>query len=281
LAWLGGFVGASLLVMALYATGYLVPVRDLMLRGMTPVQAQLARWVGDASAISSTLRDLRTLRQRNAELESQVNGLIIESVQLKEIEAENVNLRRLLNFAEQHPLVEFRGAQIAARIIGRDPGDLASYVLIDLGRDQGMREGMPVVTERGLVGRISRANSSSSQILLLTDPASAVNALIESSRLTGIVQGQVGGGLVMDYIPQDAEVTPGEIVITSGLGGVFPRNLVIGQVMTVSRRDYDMFQRAVVRPSVDFDQLEQVLVVTNFVPVEGSENSPGSPSGPS
>ena len=274
LAWLGSFVALCLLVIGLYGMGYLAPARDLILRGVIPVQEGLAAFTHQLGTMASTVRDLRTLRQRNAELEARINQLIIENVQLKEVEAENANLRRLLNFAQRNPFLEFRGAEVVARVIGRDPTNLFNYLLIDLGSEHGIREGMPVVTERGLVGRISRVNRTTSQVLLLTDPSSAVNALIQSSRLTGLVEGQPGGELIMRYIPQDAEVTPGEIVITSGLGGHFPRNLVIGQVTAVYRRDYEMFQQAVVRPSVDFNQLEQVLVITNFVPIEGVEELP-------
>ncbi len=274
LAWLGGFIGLSLLVMGLYAMGYLVPARDFILRGLVPVQGALTSFTNEVTSAATTLRDLRTLRQRNAELEARINRLIIENVQLKEIEAENANLRQLLHFAQRNPFLEFRGAEVVARVIGRDPTNLFNYLLIDLGSEHGIREGMPVVTERGLVGRISRVNRTTSQVLLLTDPSSAVNALIQSSRLTGLVEGQPGGELIMKYIPQDAAVSPGEIVITSGLGGHFPRNLVIGQITAVYHRDYEMFQKAVVRPSVDFNKLEQVLVITNFVPMEGVEDLP-------
>ncbi len=274
LAWLGGFVILCLLTMGLYATGYLEPAQDIVLQGLAPAQEGISDAADQIGVIVATVRDLRTLRQRNAELEARVNQLIIENVQLKELEAENANLRKLLHFAQKHPFLEFRGAEIVARVIGRDPTNLSNYLLINLGREHGIREGMPVVTERGLVGRISRVNNTTSQVLLLTDPASAVNALIQSSRLTGLVEGQAGGGLIMNYIPQDAVVTPGEIVITSGLGGHFPRNLVIGQITAVHQRDYEMFQKAVVRPSVDFNQIEQVLVITNFVPIEGIEELP-------
>ncbi|MCD6289701.1 MAG: rod shape-determining protein MreC [Anaerolineae bacterium] len=272
LAWLGGFVGLSLLVMGLYAAGYLRPARELVLQGLAPLQGVITSVDEQVGAAVKTVRDLRTLRQRNAELERLVDSLVVENVQLKEIEAENANLRKLLHFAQRHPFLEFRGAEVVARVISRDPTNLSNYLLINLGREHGIREGMPVVTERGLVGRISQVNKTTSQVLLITDPASAVNALIQSSRLTGLVEGQAGGGLVMNYIPQDATVTPGEIVITSGLGGNFPRNLVIGQITAVHQRDYEMFQKAVVHPSVDFNQLEQVLVITNFVPIEGVED---------
>ena len=259
----------------LYVAGYLTPAREFLLRALAPVQTTVSSLASQVEDVTSTARDLRTLRERNAELQKNIDSLIIENVQLNEIEAENANLRRLLNFAQRHPFFEFRGAEVVARVIGSDPGNLSDYLLISLGKDHGMKEGMPVVTERGLVGRIEHVFGTSSQVLLLTDPASAVNALIQSSCLTGMVQGQVGGGLEIDYIPQDATVTPGEIVVTSGLGGSFPRNLVIGQITHVYQQDYEMFQRAVVRPSVNFDQLEQVLVITDYIPTEGIEDSVG------
>jgi rod shape-determining protein MreC len=275
LAWLAGFVTLCLLMIQLSAMGYLAPAQEIAWRGLAPVQGWLSGLASSLNSTVSFVRDLRTLRQRNAELESQVNRLLIENVQLKEVEAENANLRRLLQFAETHPFLEFRGAEVVARVIGQDPIQLSNYLMIDLGQEHGVHEGMPVVTERGLVGRITQAGRTSSWVLLITDPASAVSALLQSSRLTGIVQGQAGGGLVMEYIPQDAVVTPGEIVITSGLGGRFPRGLVIGQITSVYRRDYEMFQKALVRPSVDFDRLEQVLVITNFVPIADLDEEAG------
>lgn len=280
LRWLAAFLALGLLLIGLQTLGYLTPARDLLVDALTPAQAGLTSLASQASSIAATLHDLQTLRQRNAELEVEVNRLLVENVQLKEIEAENANLRRLLAFAEQHPFFQYRGAQVVARVIGRDPNNLANFIAIDLGRKQGVREGMPVITERGLVGRISHVSRTSSQVMLIIDPASAVNGMIQSSRLTGVVQGQVGGGLVIDYIPQDAKVLPGEIVITSGLGGQFPRDLVVGQVIAVRQRDYEMFQQAIVRPSVDFGRIEQVLVITDFIPIaeeEAAETPPESP----
>lgn len=271
LAWLAAFLAMGILIMAANGLGYLAPVQDLLLRGLAPVQGFISEATSRVAEVVNTARDLQTLRARNEALQREVDRLTIENVQLKEVETENANLRRLLDFAQRHPFLEFRGAEVVARVIGRSPNNFAGYLLIDLGSEDGIREGMPVVTERGLVGRISQVYSTTSRVLLLTDPSSAVNALIQTSRLVGLVEGQPGGELIMSYIPQDAEVIPGEIVITSGLGGEFPRNLVIGQITNVYQRDYEMFQRAVVRPSVNFGRLEQVLVITNFVPLEGVE----------
>jgi len=125
-----------------------------------------------------------------------------------------------------------------------------------------------VVTEQGLVGRISEVNNVTSKVLLITDPSSAVNAILQSSRLNGIIQGTPNGDLIMDFIPQGPVFSVGEVVLTSGMGVRFPRGIPIGQVIERRQRDIDIFQQAVVRPSIDFSSLELVAIVTNFDPQE-------------
>jgi len=104
------------------------------------------------------------------------------------------------------------------------------------------------------------------EVLLLIDPSSAVNARVQNSRITGIVRGSIDGGLVMERLPQGEKVSPGDIVLTSGMGGQFPDKLVVGQITEVLQRDLDMFQSARIRPTVDFGKLETVLVITAFTP---------------
>jgi rod shape-determining protein MreC len=117
------------------------------------------------------------------------------------------------------------------------------------------------------VGRISEAGDGWSRVLLITDVSSSVNALTQSTRASGLVQGQVDGSLVMRTIPQGDVVSVGDTVFTSGLGGNFPRQILIGQITEVERKDYELYQAAVVRPTVDFDHLEVVLIVTDFEPI--------------
>ena len=105
-------------------------------------------------------------------------------------------------------------------------------------------------------------------MLLISDPSSAVNAILQSSRLNGVVRGNPGGDLVMDYIQQGQTFEEGEIVLTSGLGGRFPKGIPIGQVVEIRQRDIDVFQQAIIRPTVDLSRLELVMVVTNFDPLE-------------
>jgi rod shape-determining protein MreC len=228
-----------------------------------------ARWVGSAKR---TVSHIRTLEKENRELRDLVNQLQIENVRMKEVEAENHSLRRLLNFAHANPTYAFRGAQVVGRVLGYDPDPFLQYIILDVGTSEDVDVGMPVVTDQGLVGRVAQAYSHTSKVLLITDPDSRVSGLLQTSRLTGIVRGQGGHrDLLMDYLPQGKTIAPGEIVITSGIGGSFPKNLVIGQVVKVDQKDYEMFQKAVVHPSVDFGRLETVLVITRFTPLMPQE----------
>jgi rod shape-determining protein MreC len=127
---------------------------------------------------------------------------------------------------------------------------------------------MPVITDRGLVGRVVAVGPNVAEVLMLIDPASAGNARVQNSRVTGIVRGHIDSGLLMERIPQGETISPGDIVLTSGLGGNFPDKLVIGQITEVLQRDSDMFHRARIRPTVDFGKLEEVMVIVTFTPTD-------------
>jgi len=267
-------IAFTLLTLVLHEVGYLQPAEDIVLRVVTPVQRWLSSRASGIGEMVQTLRDLRTLRDENAGLRLENEALIIENVQLKEAEAENQRLRGLLDFASTNPTLDYRGGEVVGRVIGRDPSAYLDFIIIDLGERHGVGQGMPVVTERGLVGRITEVHDTSSEVLLITDVNSAVTALVQTSRATGVVRGLAGGDLLLDQIRQDVEVHEGEIVITSGLGRNLPKNLVIGQISEVIQRDYEMFQQARLRPTVDFHNLEQVLVITSFAPYNRLERLP-------
>jgi len=267
------FVLASLILIVLNEAGYLEPVEGVILRLISPLQARLATIVETSGGLFRAARDLRDLRQRNEELAEKYAQLLIENVALKEAAQENATLRYFFKFAQQHPGFQLVGGEVRTRVIGRDPSNFLRYLIIDAGETQGVKKGMTVIVPRGLVGRVQSVGSNWAKVLLITDPRSSVSTLIQASRATGQVQGQVGGDLVMKYISQEEIVSEGEIVLTSGLGGSFPKGLVIGQVIAVQQRDSDLFQRAMVRPTVDFDRLEMVLVVSAFEPVDMAEES--------
>ena len=265
-------VGIALLVLS--TSGFLAPVEGAMNQAARPFLITFSSVGRQAGNVATSLKELRTLRSANRQLQTIVDTLTIDNLRLTEVEAENQRLRELLRFAQLNPIYDVRGGQVVARVINKGPSNYLNSITIDLGSEHGIEAGMPVVTERGLVGRILKVGPRTSSVLLITDPSSGVQAMIQRSRELGVVNGQAGEAPVMDYIPQGGDVTAGDVVITSGLGGNFPKNLVIGQVVEVSQKDYEMFQQGILRPTVNFDRLEFVLVITNFQPLPGQTEDP-------
>ncbi len=258
------FVSLAVVTLVLDRANRLQPAKDLVAQVTAPIQGVLAAATRRVTDLREFFIDVEECRAKNEDLQLLVDQLIIENVRLREAEIENVNLRAQLNFKQANPSFKL----LSAQVIGRDPSNLAGYLIIDRGREEGVAVGMPVLTDRGLVGRVTETAPHSSKILLITDPSSSVNALIQESRATGVVQGSVVQGLVMRYIQQTEEVKPGDLVLTSGLGGNFPTRLIVGQVTSVVKKDVELFQQAQIRPSVDFGRLEMVMVLTSFHPID-------------
>jgi rod shape-determining protein MreC len=259
---------AALLLMALQLTGQLQVLRSTISFVTSPAQLAttgIGKNVTDGIAF---FWQLGTLRQRTSELEEINASLRAELFRLNEVERENEQMRRLLAFSETRPGLQLRGAQIVSRVISQESTNFLEYIEIDLGTEDGIGVGMPVLTEQGLVGRISEVNNVTAKVLLIADPSSNVNAILQSSRLNGVIQGLPGGDLLMDFIPQGPVFSVGEVVLTSGIGRSFPRGIPIGRVVERRQRDIDIFQQAVVRPIIDFSQLELVAIVTNFNALE-------------
>ncbi len=254
----------AVLLLALQQTGRLGRIESLVTLVTAPGQSGLATLTNRLSESLTTLRNYRNLQKRVSELEQINHSLIVETLRLAEVERENQRLRELLAFAETRPGFELRGGQIIALAIGQNATNFLNYTMIDLGSYHGIEVGMPVVNEQGLVGRISSVTNTTSKVLLITDISSTVNAILQASRLTGIINGSPGSHPVMGFIPQGAEVGVGEAALTSGMGGNFPKGIPIGQVVEVRQRDVNVVQEAVVRPTVDFGRLEFVMVITNF-----------------
>jgi rod shape-determining protein MreC len=195
----------------------------------------------------------------------------LENVRLREIETEAALLRDLLNFTQPNPSYQVRGARVVGRKIAQEPSNLQKYITLDVGRASGIERNMPVITDRGLVGRVTEVGETWSRVLLIIDPQSTVNALTQSTRASGSIEGQADGSLIMRSIPQKDTVSVGDTVFTSGLGGNFPRQILIGQIVEADRKDYELYQSALVQPTVDFDHLEAVLIITDFEPIEETD----------
>jgi rod shape-determining protein MreC len=209
-------------------------------------------------------RDVLALRQRNADLEAEVARLQAQVVQLQNSVADADALAALVNFSRTNP----ENSYTAASVIGRDPSPFLRYLIIDKGSNDNLRRGMPVVTDQGLVGRVDAVISSAARVQLITDTASAVNIRLEKAKKEAVLIGTISGDLMLDLVPQDVALEAGDLVLTSGLGGGYPPDLIVGQVLNTRRQDADLFQQAVIQPIVDFAQLKIVLIITDFRPVD-------------
>ncbi|MCU0479584.1 MAG: rod shape-determining protein MreC [Anaerolineae bacterium] len=222
---------------------------------------QAARSIND---LFSNFSDNQTLRERNAELEEALARSQAELVELREIASDAARLAELLDYVSASDSQE----TLTAEVIGYDQNNLIRTIIINKGARDGVTLGMPVVTKQGLVGRIIDVTALAARVLLITDPSSSVSARLQTSRAQGTVQGRLTGNLRMGLIPLEASVEVGDVVLTSGLGGNFPPDIVIGQVTSVRQFEFELNQEAEVRSLVSFDTLEFVLVVTNFVPID-------------
>jgi rod shape-determining protein MreC len=191
----------------------------------------------------------RRLRYGNAVLNEQLNNY-------REGYMEGMRLRKLLNLKDG-----LTNQVVAARVIDRNRVSLFKTILIDKGTADGMRVGFPVLSEQGVVGRIIETAWHASQVLLLVDGNSNIDGMIQRSRAQGILQGAGSAGCNLKYISRVEEVLPGDVLLTAGLAGVFPKGLLLGVISGVSRKEEGLFQKIDVTPAVDFGRLEEVLAL--------------------
>ena len=255
-------LAAGLIAMAL--GGYLTPLSRVFLAPFISAQTWVATRYQAIQSLITAPADVAALRQQNAMLEAEVASLQVQVIELQQQVTEAQVLSTLVDYARSRP----ENRYIAAAVIARDPSPFMHYVIINRGSDDGLRRGMPVVTQQGLVGQVAAVTAGAARVQLINDPGSLINVLLQQSDAEASLAGQMTGEITVEMIPQDANVQAGDLVVTSGLGGNYPPNLVIGQVSTVRTLPYDLFQSASVQPAVDFARLEIVLVIINFRPVD-------------
>ncbi|HEU5316707.1 MAG TPA: rod shape-determining protein MreC [Chloroflexota bacterium] len=265
LMWLALFVVLSVGATVADSQRLLDGPRQLVLRVLAPVQAGVSRVGHSLSGVTSGWSEVSQLREENAALRRTVEELLQETVNLRAAELENRELREQLRYARANP----SRTLVPAEVIGLDSSALLGYATLNRGTEAGVQIGMTVQTTGGLIGRVVAGTATTSRVLLINHPSSAVNARIQNNPgATGQVLGQADGRLVMRYIPQAETVRVNDVVVTSGLGGAFPPNVPIGRVAHVETRDVDLFQRAVVEPFVNFGRLGHVIVDTGFLPTK-------------
>lgn len=251
-------------ILFLSLSGYLTPLFSFSVSPFISAQSWLAQRYLAFSDFFNSPRDMATLRAENAALNERVAMLQSEIVALQENLAQSEILYTLLDFARSNPEHEY----LAATVIGREISPYLQYIIIDKGSNDGLRHGMPVVTQQGLVGRIDALISDAARIQLITDANSVVNVKLQSAQVEGLVRGSVTGEISLDMVPVGAKVEIGDVLMTSGLGGTYPPNIFVGQILTMQSKENVLFQTGSVQPVVDFSSLSAVLVITNFDTVD-------------
>ena len=255
---------AAIGILVLAFSGVFTSVSRLIVSPITSIQTWVSQQYQGVQNFISASQDIREIRQQNTELESENARMQSQIVELQQQLVEYEILSALLEFARANPEHKY----IGAAVIGRDPSPFLNYFIINRGSDDGLRRGMPVVTQNGLAGRIVQVTASGARVSLITDPLTAINVRIEPSRSAAVLTGSITGDISLEQIPQDADVNPGNLILTSGLGGNYPPNIIVGQVTSVKSFENALFQSTSVQPVSDFSDLSIVLVITNFEPID-------------
>jgi rod shape-determining protein MreC len=263
-------VVAGLIIFAL--SGYMQPAIRVFLTPVIGIQEWISSRYAAIYDFVTVPRDVASLRARNEELEKEISSLQTRIIDLNQQLSEAEVLYALLGYQRDN----LQSKYITAAVIGRDPNPFMSYILIDQGSDNGLRRGMPVITDQGLVGRIDAVTATGARVQLITDASSVVNVQMDPDRGDAQIQGSLTGDISINMVSQDINLQVGDLVLTSGLGGSFPSGLLIGQVASVRSQVNELFQSATVQPVVDFTTLQAVLVVTDFKQVDVSPLIPTS-----
>lgn len=209
-----------------------------------------------ASAAWSRYVYLSGVSTENEQLKRRLARAEGDLASMSEVERENARLRELLRFSREAGV-----AGVAASIVGSDPSGWVRGLLINRGTLNGVDIGMAVVTPQGVVGQVVAASPDTARVLLINDHSSGVDALVQSTRVRGVLQGAGASGCELRFVTKDASIKPGDLVVTSGLDRVYPKGLVLGTVGSVSVAGPGLFQSVSVKPAVDAQRAEEVLVV--------------------
>ena len=203
-----------------------------------------------------SVREWPKLREQNRELEERLASLNTDLINARELKEENKRLQTLLDLKQKS---EFK--TIAARVIGRDPSHWSFFIMLNRGTKDGVREDAALLSLDGLVGKVVSAGPDSSRAILLTDRQSRVSALNQRTRDAGLVEGAGSPLLKMTFLDREADIQIGDLIVSSGLGGIYPKGVPIGRVQVVEEDENHLGLSAVIKPFVSFGKLEEVLCV--------------------
>ena len=286
--WAMAFVVVSLFCIIFFAARgrFQAPVSSQAVSLVLSPFQQATAWVAnEIHYATSAVWEVATLYEQNKMLRNEVEQLRGINLQANEALAENERLRKMIGYqqaARQFDLV-------AARVIGRESDTWSRMIVIDRGTMNGIANDMPVVTPQGLVGRVVEAGLNSSKVQLILDPRSSVGTIVQraQSRVTGIVQGDMDNPTMpqMVNIPKNADVVEGDVIVTSGFGGVYPKGIIVGLVSSLKNDAGGLLKIGVLEAAVDFQKLEDVLVITASreappEPIKPPQQTPGTETDP-
>jgi rod shape-determining protein MreC len=263
--WFSFVVAASLLFMAASRFGIFDPLEDSVLTVTGPAESALRDATDPLADFVTNLTDINRLSNDNRSLREANERLRVENARLAEAERDLHQLEQLSSVR--------RGSEndvlVPASVFLREPGNLRDMVAIDKGKSDGVAEGMVVLTSQGsLIGSVTDVLEHVAWVTLVTDQTSAVSAMVQSSRVQGVVAGGPDGTLTMEFVEETADVREGDMIVTSGIGGRHPQGELIGQVVEVESSPQELFKSVHVEPLADLSRLEDVLVLQSFLPLE-------------
>jgi len=242
------------------------PFEQIIVEVTAPFQRFIMKSVKFTEGLWLSYFDLLDLRNENVRLKRQVDTFRMENDRYRELVATHQRLRELLQFKNT-----IDWPVLAAQVIGRDPTGWFESVIIDKGKTSGLKVNMPVVNAVGVVGQLVSVSPNYAKVLLIIDQNSAVDCLIQRSREKGIVKGLSPNTCKLDYVVKTGDVAPGDLVVSSGVGGAYPKGLPVGEVVEVKDIPWELFKDIKVRPMVDFAKLEELLVILKEGPQLGRQ----------
>ncbi len=240
-------------------SGYMAKAIDVLIKPLIGAETWFGGRIDTLSSLFVSPEQALALQEENNMLKKQIAELQTEVIELQQTVKEADVLYALLGFARGRPEETY----IPATVIGTDPSPFLKYVLIDQGSDDGVRYGMPVVTDKGLVGRIEAVTASAARVKLITDSTSMINGTILEAETECVIQGSVTGDVTVEMVSQDANLASGQVIQTSGLGGEYPAGVIVGQILNV-KNESGTFLSASIQTAEDFSSLGAVLVVASF-----------------
>ena len=286
--WAMLFVVVSLFCIIFFAARgrFQVPVSSQTVSLVLSPFQQAVSWVGGQLAyVTGNVWDIATVHEQNKMLRNEVEQLRVQNLQASEAMAENERLRTLLGYRQMATQFDM----VAARVIGRESATWSRMIVINRGRQDGVDVDMAVVTQSGLVGHVVEAGWNSSKVQLILDPRSSVGTLVQraESRVAGIVQGDLDNPTMPQSVnnPKNADGVEGDVIVTSGFGGLYPKGLVVGLISSLQNDEGGLLKIGIMEPAVDFQKLEDVMVITASreappEPIQPPKQTPGTETDP-